>query len=329
MRLTRQRNSCRPANHLPFPTGLSIAALPLPATGHDPDQEHVADDLTAAAAPVAAPSDWVSDVAGEYAPLHDDRVVGSALVEQGVTPKARRRARTPLFAVAAIGLVSLPVLAVWWLLSSTAPPAPHASLALASDDRGPAQDAGTVDRRPSLHQSQRAMRSRTISPTGSPTVSSATLCVRCPESPSSPATRRSPTKAGPWTRGRSAASWRYATCSRAASLSRANGYASTSELAETSEGNQLWAERFDTERKGILQVQDEIVGTGVARDRIEGRRHRSAAKLARTAEQRRAHRPHHARQGGAQPAVVAGHDDRSPRPVRAGARRSSRTASMA
>jgi TolB-like protein/cytochrome c-type biogenesis protein CcmH/NrfG len=31
------------------------------------------------------------------------------------------------------------------------------------------------------------------------------------------------------------------------------------ELAETTEGNQLWAERFDTERKGILQVQDEIV----------------------------------------------------------------------
>ena len=31
------------------------------------------------------------------------------------------------------------------------------------------------------------------------------------------------------------------------------------ELAETNEGNQLWAERFDTERKGILQVQDEIV----------------------------------------------------------------------
>ena len=31
------------------------------------------------------------------------------------------------------------------------------------------------------------------------------------------------------------------------------------ELAETAEGNQLWAERFDTEVKGILQVQDEIV----------------------------------------------------------------------
>jgi adenylate cyclase len=31
-------------------------------------------------------------------------------------------------------------------------------------------------------------------------------------------------------------------------------------LAETREGNQLWSERFDTERRSILQVQDEIVG---------------------------------------------------------------------
>jgi TolB-like protein/tetratricopeptide (TPR) repeat protein len=31
------------------------------------------------------------------------------------------------------------------------------------------------------------------------------------------------------------------------------------QLAETRDGSQLWAERFDTERKGILQVQDEIV----------------------------------------------------------------------
>jgi TolB-like protein/Flp pilus assembly protein TadD len=31
-------------------------------------------------------------------------------------------------------------------------------------------------------------------------------------------------------------------------------------LAETREGNQLWSERFDTERRSILLVQDEIVG---------------------------------------------------------------------
>jgi adenylate cyclase len=31
-------------------------------------------------------------------------------------------------------------------------------------------------------------------------------------------------------------------------------------LVDTKDGSQLWAERFDTERQGILQVQDEIVG---------------------------------------------------------------------
>ena len=110
----------------------STAALPLPATVHDPDRQHVTDDLAAAATPVAGSCDRASDPAGGYAPLHGDRGVGWALVEQGVTPKPRRIARAPLFAVAAIGLVSLPVLAVSWLLSSTAPPAPGTSLALTS-----------------------------------------------------------------------------------------------------------------------------------------------------------------------------------------------------
>jgi TolB-like protein/DNA-binding winged helix-turn-helix (wHTH) protein/predicted Zn-dependent protease len=32
------------------------------------------------------------------------------------------------------------------------------------------------------------------------------------------------------------------------------------QLVETKEGSQLWSERFDTERKGLLQLQDEIVG---------------------------------------------------------------------
>ena len=32
------------------------------------------------------------------------------------------------------------------------------------------------------------------------------------------------------------------------------------QLVETKDGSQLWAERFDTERSGVLQVQDEIAG---------------------------------------------------------------------
>jgi class 3 adenylate cyclase/TolB-like protein/cytochrome c-type biogenesis protein CcmH/NrfG len=52
-------------------------------------------------------------------------------------------------------------------------------------------------------------------------------------------------------------------------------------LVETEQGGQLWAERFDTERKSILQVQDEIVGRvsraiGLQVVDIEARRSRLA-----------------------------------------------------
>jgi adenylate cyclase len=52
-------------------------------------------------------------------------------------------------------------------------------------------------------------------------------------------------------------------------------------LVETEQGSQLWAERFDTERKSILQVQDEIVGRvsraiGLQVVDIEARRSRLA-----------------------------------------------------
>jgi adenylate cyclase len=52
-------------------------------------------------------------------------------------------------------------------------------------------------------------------------------------------------------------------------------------LVETEQGSQLWAERFDTERRSILQVQDEIVGRvsraiGLQVVDIEARRSRQA-----------------------------------------------------
>jgi TolB-like protein len=52
-------------------------------------------------------------------------------------------------------------------------------------------------------------------------------------------------------------------------------------LVETEQGSQLWAERFDTERRSILQVQDEIVGRvsraiGLQVVDIEARRSRLA-----------------------------------------------------
>ncbi|MDQ1749428.1 MAG: hypothetical protein QOE71_484 [Pseudonocardiales bacterium] len=236
----------------------SIAALPLPATGHDPDQEHAADDLTATAAPAAAPSDCASDPAEEYAPLHSDRVVGWALVEQGVPPKPRRIARIPLFAVAAIGLVSLPVLAVSWLLSSTAPPAPHASLALASAaaDRLKTQ-ASSIVVLPFITRSEDAKQDYLADGITDSLISD---LVRAMPGISVVSRGTAFTYKGRSVDARQIGrelGVRYLL--KGSIAFEGERVRVNTELAETNEGNQLWAERFDTERKGILQVQDEIV----------------------------------------------------------------------
>ena len=160
----------------------SIAILPLRNAGSDPDQERLADDLAALLRPEAAAA------------------------RKRQRPPARRAFARPadrppqssssFHAVVAVFLV--PRLHVQEPIGPTAEP--HC--------------AGRPSHRwcrPSsfVHSSISAeMRSRTTSPTVSPTVSSAILRARCPESPSSPATPRSPIRAGAQTRGRSAASWR-------------------------------------------------------------------------------------------------------------------------
>jgi TolB-like protein/DNA-binding winged helix-turn-helix (wHTH) protein len=234
----------------------SIAALPV--TGHDPDQEHAAGDLTATAAPAAAPSDCAPAPAEEYAPLHDDRVVGWALVQQGVTPKPRRIARVPLFAVAAIGLVSLPVLAGSWLLSSTAPPAPHASLALASAaaDRLKTQVSSIVVL-PFITRSEDATQDYLADGITDSLISD---LVRAMPGISVVSRGTAFTYKGRSVDARQIGrelGVRYLL--KGSIVFEGERVRANTELAETTEGNQLWAERFDTERKGILQVQDEIV----------------------------------------------------------------------
>ena len=248
-----------PAGESPsIPDRPSTAALPLPATGHDPDQEHVTDDLTAAATPVAGSSDRASDPAGGYAPLHGDRGVGSALVEQGVTPKLRRTVRTPLFAVAAIGLASLPVFAGSWLLSSTAPPAPHASLALASTtaDRLKTQ-VPSIAVLPFITRSEDAKLDYLADGITDSLISD---LVRAMPGISVVSRGTAFTYKGRAVDARQIGrelGVRYLL--KGSIVFEGERVRVNTELAETNEGNQLWAERFDTERKGILQVQDEIV----------------------------------------------------------------------
>jgi TolB-like protein/DNA-binding winged helix-turn-helix (wHTH) protein/tetratricopeptide (TPR) repeat protein len=236
----------------------STAALPLPATGLDPDQEHVRGDLTAAATPVAGSSDRASDPTGGYALLHGDRGVGSALVEQGVTPKLRRTVRTPLFAVATIGLASLPVFAGSWLLSSTAPPTPHASLALASAtaDRLKTQ-VPSIAVLPFITRSEDAKLDYLADGITDSLISD---LVRAMPGISVVSRGTAFTYKGRSVDARQVGrelGVRYLL--KGSIVFEGERVRANTELAETTEGNQLWAERFDTERKGILQVQDEIV----------------------------------------------------------------------
>ena len=190
--------------------------------------------------------------------MHDDRGVGSAVVEQGVTPKLRRTVRTPLFAVAAIGLASLPVFAGSWLLSSTAPPEPHASLALASTsaDRLKTQ-VPSIAVLPFITRSEDAKLDYLADGITDSLISD---LVHAMPGISVVSRGTAFTYKGRAMDARLIGrelGVRYLL--KGSIVFEGERVRVNTELAETNEGNQLWAERFDTERKGIFQVQDEIV----------------------------------------------------------------------
>ena len=257
-RSTRPRTSCRPANRSPFPRGLRSRFCRSRPPATSPDQEQAADDFTAAAATTAPPSASASDAAGEYAPLHGIRAGGWPLVEHGAHPKPRRIARTPLLAVAAIGLVSLTVLAVLWLQSPSTPPAPDTSVALASAaaDRLKTQVPSIVVL-PFITRSDDAKQDYLADGITDSLISD---LVRAMPGISVVSRGTAFTYKGRAVDARQIGrelGVRYLL--KGSIAFEGERVRVNTELAETNEGNQLWAERFDTERKGILQVQDEIV----------------------------------------------------------------------
>ena len=68
----------------------------------------------------------------------------------------------------------------------------------------------------------------------------------------------SPTRAGPSTCARSAASWACAMCSRAACRRRATGCASPCSSIETEGGAHVWADRVDGALEDVFDLQDRI-----------------------------------------------------------------------
>jgi adenylate cyclase len=219
-------NSMPTGEPLPLPGKPSIAILPLQNKGSDPEQERLADDLTAAEAPL---------------------------------PK-RRTARNLLIAVPLIGLASL----LWWQLSSPSPSptlhvkepiGPTAETELPAGRLTPLAPSMFV--RPFINLSGDAKQDYVADGITDSLIGDLTRAL-----PGIPVVSRDTafTYKGGGADARQIGrelGVRYlleGSVALEGERVRVNIH-----LVETKEGSQLWSERFDTERNSILQVQDEIV----------------------------------------------------------------------
>jgi len=249
---------------LPLPDESSIAVLSFQNMRSCPDQEHFADSLNAAAPPPPTLSDRVSAAAAEYAALPGDHGADLAPVDKGMAPTGRRAARNLLFAGALISLASVLVTGLW-LLSSPSP-SPAAStqdaITLASKAESPADglkaQIPSIVVLPFINLSGDAKRDYLADGITDSLISD---LVRALPGISIVSRDTAFTYKG---RGADARQIgrelgvRYLLAGSV--VFEGERVRVNIQLAETKEGSQLWAERFDTERTSILQVQDEIVG---------------------------------------------------------------------
>jgi TolB-like protein/DNA-binding winged helix-turn-helix (wHTH) protein/tetratricopeptide (TPR) repeat protein len=225
-----------------------------------PGQDGFADRL-AAASPPPALSDRASDTTAVDARLNGDQGPRPA-PERQKAPKAWRAARTPLFAAAVIGLAALLVSAALWLMSSSSPePEPHTNMALASEALSSGArlrtQAPSIVVLPFINLSGDARRDYVADGITDSLISD--LARALPGiSVVSRGTAFTYKGQGvdPRQVGRELGV-RYLL--NGSIVFEGESVRVNTQLAETKDGSQLWAERFDTERKGILQVQDEIV----------------------------------------------------------------------
>src|SRR5262245_15979945 len=241
-----------PAEPPPLPPQPSTAA---------PDEDSSADRLAAEPSRPAL-ADRASEAAAIHARLDDDRGPRPAPAAQKTAPKAWRVARSPLFAAAVIALASLPVSAAWWLLSSpSAEPESQSIMALASEALSSGARIKTqvpsIVVLPFINLSGDAKRDYVADGITDSLISD--LARALPGiSVVSRGTAFTYKGQGvdPRQVGRELGV-RYLL--NGSIVFDGESVRVNTQLAETKDGSQLWAERFDTERKGILQVQDEIV----------------------------------------------------------------------
>jgi TolB-like protein/DNA-binding winged helix-turn-helix (wHTH) protein/cytochrome c-type biogenesis protein CcmH/NrfG len=230
----------------------SFAAPPLQNIGLDPAQQHVVDGLTALGPPLAPD-------------VHRYGGVDPAPLEEVTTPTRRWSARKLLVGAAVIGLASLPVAAGWSLLSlpSPLPTSPtKRPIALAREPEAAADlinsAAPSIIVLPFINLSGDAKQDYVADGVTDSLISDLAGAL--------PGISIVSRNTAFTYKGRSLDARqigrelevRYALEGSVAlegERVRVNV-----QLVETKEGSQLWAERFDTEQKSILQFQDEVVG---------------------------------------------------------------------
>jgi adenylate cyclase len=193
----------------------------------------------------------------EFAPAADPAPAG-----QGTVPDGRRAGRNLLFAAAVIGLAALLVPAVWWASAPSSSVAPHAKDRFAlTSEAGPSADRLRVPSivvLPFINLSGDAEQDYVADGITDGLISDLTRAL--------PGVFVVSRNTAFTYKGRGAdarqigreLAVRYLMAGSVV-LERERVRVNI-QLVETADGSQLWAERFDTERKSILQAQDEIIG---------------------------------------------------------------------
>jgi TolB-like protein/DNA-binding winged helix-turn-helix (wHTH) protein/Flp pilus assembly protein TadD len=263
--------------------GSSLAAAVLQKASLAPDREHDGDSLTVAPAVATTLADVASAAERQPALLNGGSRIASDRPDDSAAVK-QRLAKTPILAAALVGSISLLISIAWWLQSSP------------SKSRAPGAQEATIQARASaLPADAAAARPSSIivvpfiNLSGDPKqdyVADGVTDSLISDLPRALPGMSVVSRGTAFTyKGRGADARqigrelgvRYLLSGSVAiegERARVN-----IQLVETQGGKQLWAERFDTERRSILQVQDEIVSrvsraTGLKVVDIEARRSR-------------------------------------------------------
>src|SRR5262245_17944119 len=236
----------------------SVAAFSFDHVSRDSDQEYLA-GLAAAAATRPAVADRVSEAADDFPMLHPDPVAARAAQTKAAASNEPRRTQNLLVTVGAVALVSLTAAAAWWLLLS--PSTPHVKDRVAVASEVPSYRLKTPA--PSIAVLPFANLS------GDPKhdyftdgVTDSLISDLAHALPGVSIVSRDTvfTYKG---RGADAREIdrelqvRYLL--EGSIVLEEERVRVNTRLVETKEASQLWAERFDTELRSILEVQDEIV----------------------------------------------------------------------